>query len=53
MLSVGAGGLRAESVALIDQTRALDASRVARYLGALTPQEDAPLHAAVRRVFSL
>lgn len=53
VLGAGAGGLRVPSVALIDQTRALDASRVARYLGALTPQEYAPIQAAVRLVFGL
>ncbi|MEF2279083.1 type II toxin-antitoxin system PemK/MazF family toxin [Deinococcus sp. YIM 134068] len=53
VLSAGSGGLRVPSVVLIDQTRALDASRVARYLGALTPEEYAPIHAAVRLVFGL
>lgn len=53
VLGAGAGGLRVESVALLDQTRALDASRVSRYLGTLTPEEYAPVYAAVRRIFSL
>ncbi|WP_350242322.1 type II toxin-antitoxin system PemK/MazF family toxin [Deinococcus sonorensis] len=53
VLSVGAGGLRVDSVALIDQTRALDASRVSRYLGTLTSGEYAPVHAAVRLIFSI
>lgn len=53
VLRAGAGGLRVESVVLVDQTRALDASRVARYLGALTPQDYAPVHMAVRLIFGL
>lgn len=53
LLRAGTGGLRVDSVALMDQTRALDASRVVRYLGALTPQEYAPLHAAARLMFEL
>lgn len=53
VLRAGAGGLRVDSVALVDQTRALDASRVARFLGTLTPEAYAPIHAAVRRMFDL
>ncbi|WP_211252406.1 type II toxin-antitoxin system PemK/MazF family toxin [Deinococcus marmoris] len=51
VLPAGAGGLRVPSVVLIDQTRALDASRVSRYLGLLTPEEYAPVQAAVRLIF--
>lgn len=53
VLGAGAGGLRVDSIALVDQTRALDASRVSRYLGTLTPEEYAPVHAAVRLIFSV
>jgi len=53
VLRAGAGGLRVDSVVLVDQTRALDASRVSRYLGALTEQEYAPVRAAVRLTFGL
>ncbi|CAM4088758.1 type II toxin-antitoxin system PemK/MazF family toxin [Deinococcus marmoris] len=53
VLQVGAGGLRVPSVVLIDQTRALDASRVSRYLGLLTPEDYAPVHAAARLIFSV
>lgn len=53
VLRAGAGGLRVDSVALVDQTRALDASRVSRYLGTLTPEGYAPVHAAVRLIFSV
>lgn len=41
------------SVALVDQTRALDASRVFRYLGTLAPEDYAPVRAAVRLIFDL
>ncbi|MDL2342702.1 type II toxin-antitoxin system PemK/MazF family toxin [Deinococcus sp. MIMF12] len=51
VLSAGAGGLRVPSVALIDQTRALDAARVSRYLGTLSGEDYAPIHAAVRLIF--
>lgn len=53
VLRAGAGGLWVDSVALVDQTRALDASRVSRYLGTLTPKDYAPIRGAVRLIFSL
>jgi len=52
VLRTGAGGLRVDSVALVDQTRGLDASRVSRYLGTLKPEEYVPVHAAVRLIFN-
>lgn len=52
VLRAGVGGLRVDSVVLVDQTRALDASRVLRYLGVLTPEEYAPVLAAVRLIFN-
>lgn len=51
VLGAGAGGLRADSVVLVDQIRALDASRLSRYLGLLTPDDYAPVRTAVRLVF--
>ena len=53
VLSAGAGGLPAASVVLTDQTRALDASRLTRFLGNLTPQEYAPVQAALAGMFEL
>lgn len=53
VLQAGAGGLRVPSVVLIDQTRALDASRVSRYLGLLNSEDYAAVHAAVRLIFSV
>ncbi|MCP2014401.1 mRNA interferase MazF [Deinococcus sp. HSC-46F16] len=53
VLRAGVGGLRVNSVALVDQTRALDASRVFRYLGTLAPEDYAPVRAAVRLIFDL
>ena len=53
VLRAGAGGLRVHSVALVDQTRALDASRVSRYLGTLNPEDYAPVRAAVRLIFGV
>ena len=53
VLRAGAGGLRVDSVALLDQTRALDASRVSRYLGQLTPEEYTPVQGAMRLIFGL
>ena len=51
VLQAGAGGLRVPSIVLVDQTRALDASRVSRLLGHLTPEQYAPVQAAVRLIF--
>lgn len=53
VLPAGAGGLRVASVVLVDQTRALDASRVSRLLGPLTPEEYVPVHSAVRLIFGV
>lgn len=50
VLTAGMGGLRADSVVLVDQTRALDASRVTRFLGALTPGEYAPIRSGLRLI---
>lgn len=50
VLSAGTGGLTAASVVLIDQTRALDASRVRRFLGTLTSDQYAPIHAGLKSI---
>lgn len=53
VLRAGAGGLDLASVVLTDQTRALDAGRLARFLGNLTPDEYAPIKQALRLAFEL
>ncbi len=53
VLSSGTAGLPTASVVLADQTRPLDTSRLARYLGTLTPTEFAPLQTALRNIFGL
>lgn len=50
ILPAGVSHLSADSVVLVDQTRALDASRLARFLGNLTEEQYAPIHDAVRRI---
>lgn len=47
----GTAGLTEESVALIDQVRALDPSRVHRRIGALTAAELEPIQTGLRRMF--
>ena len=53
VLPAGAGGLDLPSVVLTDQTRALDAVRLARFLGTLTPEQYAPIKQALRLTFEL
>ena len=53
LLGAGTAGLPNDSVALTDQTRPLDTSRLARYLGTLSLTELAPLQTALRAVFDL
>jgi mRNA interferase MazF len=53
VLPAGSAGLLSDSVVLIDQARALDASRLFRFLGNLTPGEYGPLHEAMRVVCEL
>ncbi|WP_407571790.1 type II toxin-antitoxin system PemK/MazF family toxin [Deinococcus altitudinis] len=50
VLSAGTASLTAGSVVLIDQTRALDASRVRRFLGTLTGEQYAPIHEGLRLI---
>lgn len=50
---VGTGGLTADSVALVDNVRALSVSRILARLGTLTPEEYAPVQAALRGMFDL
>ena len=53
LLAAGTAGLPSASVALTDQTRPLDTSRLARYLGALSSDEFALLQIALRGVLAL
>ena len=50
VLGAGAGGLVTASVVLTDQTRSLDASRLARSLGTLSTEEYAPIRAALEKM---
>lgn len=50
-LRSGSGGLQRDSVALLDQVRSLDVSRVRGYLGRLEKEEFDPMRAGLRRVF--
>jgi mRNA interferase MazF len=43
VLAVGEGALPTSSIALLDQVRSLDKSRVKRYIGTLTPQQYQPI----------
>ena len=46
----GVGGLVSDSVALTDQLRGVDAARVVRFLGKLTPEEYAPIRAGLEKM---
>ncbi|NJM77776.1 MAG: type II toxin-antitoxin system PemK/MazF family toxin [Acaryochloridaceae cyanobacterium RU_4_10] len=43
VLSTGEGGLPTDSIALLDQVRSLDNTRVKRYIGTLPPQQYQPI----------
>lgn len=51
VLPAGAGGLDVASVVLTDQTRALDAVRLVRFLGNLSGEEYAPVKHALKLTF--
>ncbi|BAC90366.1 type II toxin-antitoxin system PemK/MazF family toxin [Gloeobacter violaceus] len=51
-LKAGEGLLPQESVALLEQIRALDRSRVVRYLGTLTPRQYKALRSGLKRLLS-
>jgi mRNA interferase MazF len=48
---VGVAGLRSPSIALIDQVRALDISRIVAYRGTLSPQEYQPILNGLQQIF--
>lgn len=50
---VGTAGLRSPSIVLTDQVRALDANRVSRRRGTLSPQQYAPIASALRAILEL
>lgn len=47
----GTGGLTKDSIALLDQVRFLDASRLTGYLGHLTDTEYEPVKAGLHKMF--
>lgn len=51
-LDAGSGGLIRPSVALLDQVRAVDARRLATYLGTLSRAAYAPIHRGLRMLFA-
>ncbi len=50
-LEAGVGGLSQSSIALLDQTRGLDISRIVAYLGTLTPEQYIPILAGIMQLF--
>lgn len=50
-LEAGVGGLTQNSIVLLDQVRAVDARRITRYLGTLSPQEYAAIRAGLQQLF--
>ena len=53
ILSVGAAGLREESVVLLDQIRAAQASRIESYIGSLTETEYEPIRKGITKMFGI
>ena len=49
-LGAGIGGLPKDSVVLLEQTRALDTGRMARYLGQLSSEQFAPIKQGLARI---
>jgi mRNA interferase MazF len=50
--NAGIGGLSPPSIALLDQVRVLDISRIAAYRGGLTPDEYEPILFGLGRMIS-
>jgi len=48
--SAGVAGLKSPSIALLDQVRAIDVTRISKYRGSLTPQEYMLIAASLRRM---
>ena len=52
-IKAGSGGLPADSLALLDQTRGIGRERVARYLGTLPSEGFRPIQQGLHRLFGL
>ena len=52
-LRAGTGGLPKDSVVLLEQTRALDTERMARYLGQLSEEQYEPIQQGLARICAL
>ena len=52
-LKSGAGGLNQPSIALIDQVRSIDVSRIVGYLGTLKTEEYAPIRQGLKHLLKL
>lgn len=52
-LAAGAAGLTANSIVLLEQTRALDTGRMARYLGRLSREQYEPIKQGLARICAL
>jgi mRNA interferase MazF len=50
--AAGVGRLSSPSIALLDQVRVLDVSRIQVYLGSLTPEEYEPILIGLKRMIS-
>jgi mRNA interferase MazF len=50
--AVGVAGLRSPSIALLDQVRTIDVSRIVAYRGSLTPKEYEPILVGLQRIIS-
>ncbi len=48
--SAGVAGLKSPSIALLDQARAIDVSRIVAYRGSLTPQEYVAIAEALQKI---
>ena len=52
-LAAGTAGLKANSVVMLDQTRALDTGRMARYLGQLSGEQFEPIKQGLAHMCAL
>ncbi|KYC37459.1 hypothetical protein WA1_41605 [Scytonema hofmannii PCC 7110] len=52
-LEAGVGGLSQSSIALLDQTRGLDISRIVAYLGTLTAEQYVPILAGIMQLLEV
>jgi mRNA interferase MazF len=52
VLAAGEGGLPTSSIALLDQVRSLDKSRINRYIGTLSPEQYQPILNGLSRMMN-